>query len=128
MKNPFNSVTIILVSIFYINPSLALKGYDDAEKQIIDKRNDWLQGLKDEVITPPPLENSAAANKDRVISNEKMKIVGERKTLAEADRNQKHDYLSNSFSNLLFSSKSKYKIDLTTNKPFKKLQSLYNQE
>lgn len=127
MKNPFNSVTIILVSIFYINPSLALKGYDDAEKQIIDKRNDWLQGLKDEVITPPPFENSAAANKDRVISNEKMKIVGERKTLAEADRNQKHDYLSNSFSNLLFSSKSKYKIDLTTNKPFKKLQSLYNQ-
>lgn len=126
MKNPFNSVTIILVSIFYINPSLALKGYDDAEKQIIDKRNDWLQGLKDEVITPPP-ENSAAANKDRVISNEKTKIVGERKTLAEADRNQKHDYLSNSFNNLLFINRSKDKIDLTTNKPFKKLQSLYNQ-
>lgn len=126
MKNPFNSVSIILVSIFYINPSLALKGYEDTEKQIIDKRNNWLQGLRDEAITPPPLENSAAANKDRVIYNEKTKITGERKVLAEADKNQKNDYLSNSFSKLIFG-KNKYNIDLITNKPFRKLQSLYNQ-
>lgn len=126
MKKPFKSVPIILVSMFYTHPSLALKGYENAEKQIIDKRNDWLQGIKNEAITPPPPENSAAANKDRSIYHEKTKITGERKALAEADKNQKSDYLLNSFNNVIFG-KNKFNVNLTTNRPFKKLQSLYNQ-
>ena len=76
MKSPFKSIPIILVSIFYAYPSLALKGYEDTEKQILDKRNDWLQGIKNEAITPPPSENSLAAEKDRVIYHEKRKITG----------------------------------------------------
>lgn len=126
MKSPFKSIPIILVSIFYAYPSLALKGYEDAEKQILDKRNHWFQGIKNEAITPPPSENSLAAEKDRVIYHEKRKITGERKTLAEADKNQKKDYLSSTFDKVIFG-ENKQNINLAENRPFKKLQSLFNQ-
>lgn len=95
------------------------------KQRIIDQRNNWLEEIKNGVITIPPENESKTAELDRIISNNYQAITGERRELAEADKSQSHSYVFNTYANILFGDNAK-SINFSDIQAYQDLKILHN--
>ncbi|NBM13456.1 autotransporter domain-containing protein [Proteus sp. G2661] len=102
MKNIVIPTSLSFFFLFFSNSSWSEIDILETKQHIIDQRNNWLEEIKNGVITTPPEKGSKTAELDRIISNNYQTISGERRKLAEADKSQTHSYVFNTYANILF--------------------------
>ncbi|VTP70526.1 autotransporter [Proteus vulgaris] len=93
MKNIVIPTSLSFFFLLFSNSSWSETDILATKQRIIDQRNNWLEEIKNGVITIPPENESKTAELDRIISNNYQTITGERRELAEADKSQSHSYV-----------------------------------
>nr|WP_174505206.1 autotransporter domain-containing protein [Acinetobacter sp. Marseille-Q1620] len=119
-----STLTLSFLSLLYANTSMALVDIDQTKESIKKQRNQWFFHLSENVVTQIPEQGSKIAEWDRQVSNEYKKISGERRKLAEADKNQSHAYVYDSFVEKIFG-KNTTNVDLEHDQSFNKIIALY---
>lgn len=123
MKTVIIPTAISLLALLYTNISFAQIDIEATEKHIIDKRNSWLNDIKNNVISNSPLKDSKIAQWDRLISHEYTQITDERLERAKADKSQNSNYVFSTFNTILFGD---HQIDLTANDHYHTIKDLYD--
>ncbi|MGJ3355187.1 autotransporter domain-containing protein [Providencia sp. Je.9.19] len=123
MKSVILPTTISLLVLLNSNISSAKIDIEAVENRILDKRNSWLDDIKNNVINHSPIENSKIALWDKLISHEYTQITDERLERAKADKSQNSNYVFSTFNTILFGD---HQIDLTANDQYHTIKDLYD--
>ncbi|MEX5896376.1 hypothetical protein [Proteus vulgaris] len=125
MKNIVIPTSLSFFFLLFSNSSWSETDILATKQRIIDQRNNWLEEIKNGVITIPPENESKTAELDRIISNNYQTITGERRELAEADKSQSHSYVFNTYANILFGDNAK-SINFSDIQAYQDLNILHN--
>ncbi|WP_052038522.1 autotransporter domain-containing protein [Proteus vulgaris] len=125
MKNIVIPTSLSFFFLLFSNSSWSETDILATKQRIIDQRNNWLEEIKNGVITIPPENESKTAELDRIISNNYQAITGERRELAEADKSQSHSYVFNTYANILFGDNAK-SINFSDIQAYQDLKILHN--
>lgn len=116
--------SIVILGVTCFNSVWASIDINNTLDSIYQQRDAWYRELSREVLIEYPLQGSAAAEWDRQVSNQYREIIGERKKLADQDKNQSSDYIYRSFASHTLGEHAEA-IDLRTLNTYSQIASLY---
>lgn len=117
-------LSISFLSVIYGGNVAASVDITKTSNFITGQTSGWFSDLRQNVITHTPEKGSKTAEWDRLVSNEYQKIDGDRRKLAEADKEQDHDYVYGTYIEKIFGGRSKDN-DIKNSESFKNIEELY---
>ncbi|HHR5901063.1 TPA: autotransporter domain-containing protein [Providencia alcalifaciens] len=125
MNKIIPSVSLSLFLLFNIHPIFAKSDYLEAQKTILDQRNQRFNELKTHVIPPYPEPHSQAALWDKEASQHVALLTKKRKKSAEKDQQSTPDYIFNIYREYLFNQKGFNYNDFKKIEAYSRLDNLF---
>lgn len=125
MNKIIPSVSLSLFLLFNIHPIFAQSDYLEAQKTILDQRNQLFNELKTHVIPPYPEPHSQAALWDKEASQHVTLLTKKRKKSAEKDQQSTPEYIFNIYREYLFNQKGFNYNDFKKIEAYNRLDNLF---